>query len=192
MSTYPIQAAVRAREHHEAGWGPTRIRQLLTDEGLGSPNETTILMWVHPSYGERKRERSKAAKRVELAEQATFRLPGSTDAYRERFVRELAQRGLDARSTAAVAGLVLRAPVDEAVVRRIVRGEPLAEDGPESETPVLDRIVALRDAGVSAASIAAVIALDQKVMLTPHQVRYALRTMREPRHAIRRSAERAA
>lgn len=52
---------------------------------------------------------------------------------------------------------------------------------------LLDRMSQLKDAGVTLASIAAVIELDEGVSMTAGQVRYYLRTGREPRMPKRRA-----
>ena len=58
--------------------------------------------------------------------------------------------------------------------RRLAREMP-------SDTPLLDRMRQLREAGATQASIAAVIKVDEGVVLSAEQVRYYLHYGREPR-----------
>lgn len=91
--TYPIKAAIRARELHAAGWAPTKIRALLISEGHGSPSVSTIREWVDPVYRERNRERAAGRNTRVAAKHASFRLTGRSPEYQAAFMRELRLRG---------------------------------------------------------------------------------------------------
>jgi hypothetical protein len=56
-------------------------------------------------------------------------------------------------------------------------------------TPILDRMLELRGAGVSLKSIAAIMRLDEGIVLNADQVRYYLRVRHEPFRRKRRSGK---
>lgn len=104
--TYPVQAAIRARELYAAGWKPTKIRELLAEEGYGSPAVTTIQTWVMPHYAETHRGRDRRCKRARMASEASFRLPGRTPEYQAAFMRELRMRGTPVATISRVCEVV--------------------------------------------------------------------------------------
>lgn len=61
---------------------------------------------------------------------------------------------------------------------------------PESDTPVLDRMLELREARLSFTAIAAVVGVDYGIRLTTEQARYYVQSRREP-HRPKRLAEEA-
>lgn len=104
--TYPIQAALRARELYAAGWKPTKIRMLLVSEGHGSPSVSTIREWVDPVYRERNRDRATDRNTRVAAERASFRLPGRSPQYQRAFMLELRSRGTPVATIARVCEIV--------------------------------------------------------------------------------------
>lgn len=119
--TYPIQAAIRARELYAAGWKPTKIRELLTEEGYGSPAVTTIQTWVMPHYAETHRGRDRKCKRTRAASEASFRLPGRTPEYQRAFMLELRMRGTPCATIARVCEVVFGVPYSVHQVRYMLR-----------------------------------------------------------------------
>jgi sugar phosphate isomerase/epimerase len=113
---------LRALEHFDAGWKPTKIRQLLGDEGLGSPSVNTIYQWVNPEYRERHRQSMRERKRRETALNAAFRLRSDTEEYRLAFMRALRAERVSCHGIAKVCRVVFGARMSEQQVR-VLLGE---------------------------------------------------------------------
>ena len=114
---------LRARELHDAGWFPTAIRRILTDEGLGSPAVFTIQVWTNKRYhaNHHKRMRARGAERT--AEGERFRLPGSSEPYKERFMLRLRREGVSIADIARVCAVVFGERFSDDQVRYRLRNE---------------------------------------------------------------------
>jgi hypothetical protein len=112
---------LRARELRDAGWYPTAIRRLLTQEGHGSPSLFTIQVWTNPRYmaNHSKRRQSRGLERS--AERTRFRLSGSSEAYRVAFMERLHSDGVPCSSIARVCCVVFGMEVAPNEVRRVLR-----------------------------------------------------------------------
>lgn len=110
---YPASSMMRARELFDAGWGPTKIRELMQQEGIPTPNMKTVQRWVMPAYSEAQLTAARVARSQARAETALFRLPGACSpsglsaAYRAEFVATLTRAGVRRDDIEKVCGVVL-------------------------------------------------------------------------------------
>ncbi len=109
---YPVQSMTRARELGEAGWYPSKIRELMIGEGLATPDLMTIKRWVNDEYNESMLRSAREANARRRSRTATFRLPGAirrapTQAYRAAFVEALERAGVSADEIPKVCAVVL-------------------------------------------------------------------------------------
>lgn len=122
---YPVASMHRAIEHYEAGWKPTRIREMLRQEGLGYPSLSTIYVWVNPDYRQRCLRAARDRQAKASAETARFRLSSLAEEYQQAFMVRLRREGIPCASIAKVCGVVFGVRLSVAEVR-----ERLREIGP--------------------------------------------------------------
>lgn len=126
---YPVATMLRARELHAAGWYPTAIRRILTDEGYGSPAVVTIQLWTNERYHRNHQERMRERGAERTAEAERFRLPGSSEPYRVRFMLTLRREGLSYRDIAKVCSIMFATRISDDQVRyRLRDGDPPEDD----------------------------------------------------------------
>lgn len=114
---YPVATMLRARELRAAEWPPTRVRELLEAEGLGSPSVATIYIWTNPEYQESHRRATRNYKRQQAALGAAFRLPSDTPEYAQEFMRTLRAERVSCSNIAKVCRVVLGMQMTAAQVR---------------------------------------------------------------------------
>jgi DNA invertase Pin-like site-specific DNA recombinase len=124
---------LRAQQHYAAGWKPTKIRELLTDEGHPVPSLNTIYQWVNPAYRERHRRSTRAAKARAAATGAAFRLPSNGTEYQRAFMRRLREDGVSCNAIAKVCSIVFGIQVTEHQVRYAL-GETTRPEPPRRRT----------------------------------------------------------
>ena len=121
---YTMTTMRRALELREAGWTPTQVRKQLEREGLGAPSTTTLRKWACPEYDRRQRALIHEYGSRRAADSATFRLRGSTGAYKHAFMTRLRSEGLSAHAIGVVHGIVFDERLTEQQVRYALRDIP--------------------------------------------------------------------
>lgn len=101
--------------------------------------------------------------------------------------RLLAQRGVQV-SVGTIRGWVVPGEAGRQRARNSASYRRRKHGRPAAASPLLDRMLALRAAGCSYSSIAAVMRLDHDLRMTADQVRYYVQSRREPRLPARRAA----
>lgn len=90
---HPMTVVTRARELVDAGWSYDAAARLLANEGI-TVAARTISRWCDPARQEADRRRNLEYHRAHSAQDATYRLKGSTPEYRAGFIRLLAGHGM--------------------------------------------------------------------------------------------------
>lgn len=114
----------RARELAAAGWGPTRIAELLTRDGL-QVSRFAVARWINPDMAARHYQQSRRWKRHARADQVKPRLAGlSVDARMAR-MRLYRDAGLSHAAIATFFSLEHGEPLTDHEVREALRtGRP--------------------------------------------------------------------
>ncbi len=122
--SYPISTVLRARELAEGGWKAVEIRDLLEREGRGRPSHTTVGMWMDPEKYRVHRDRSRAQQLRQAADNAQFRMGGSSPDYRRALMVRLRSEGLSCHAIGVVHGVVFGDRLTAHQVRYALRDLP--------------------------------------------------------------------